>query len=71
MAYIVIPVAVVLFFGWKWWHKTQMVGLDHVDLDTGRRLIDDFDEHQARDEPRQQGRGAWYTTKKLLSRAVA
>lgn len=71
VAYIVIPVAVILYFGWKWWHKTEFISLDDIDLDTGRRLIGDF-------EPENEGleenatKVPWYKNpKKVLSRVLA
>ncbi|SJX65089.1 probable AGP3-Protein of the amino-acid permease family [Sporisorium reilianum f. sp. reilianum] len=71
VAYIVIPVAVVLFFGWKWWHKTRMVSLDDIDLVSGRRLIEDFEpEGEGSDETA--GKVPWYKNpKKVLSRILA
>lgn len=69
VAYIVIPVAVVLYFGCKWWHKTQIVSLDDVDLDTGRRLIEDFEPEP---EWLEENKTVWYKNpKKILSRILA
>ncbi|KAJ9474452.1 General amino acid permease AGP3 [Pseudozyma hubeiensis] len=78
VAYIVIPVAVALFVGWKWWHKTKLVALEDVDLVSGRRLIEDF-EPSSRQEQEQGSADKldvsekkWYRNpKKVLSRIIA
>ena len=40
VAYIVIPASVVLYVGWKLWHKTKIPSLMEMDLDSGRRTVD-------------------------------
>lgn len=42
--YICIPFFVVLWLGWKFYHKTKFVSLAQMDFDTGRREIDDNQE---------------------------
>ncbi|EPQ27624.1 uncharacterized protein PFL1_04762 [Pseudozyma flocculosa PF-1] len=44
VAYIVLPVSVILYFGWKLWHKTKIPTLDEIDLDSGRRNLKHLDE---------------------------
>lgn len=42
--YIGIPVFIVLYFAWKWVHKTKFWALEEVDLTTGRQEILDEEE---------------------------
>lgn len=70
VAYIVLPVAALLYFGWKLYHKTKIVSLDDVDLDTGRRLMEDFQVPDANDGL--EDHKPWYKNpKRLLSRILA
>ncbi|GAO49652.1 hypothetical protein G7K_3800-t2 [Saitoella complicata NRRL Y-17804] len=41
VAYVVLPAFLVLFLGWKWWHKTKWVNLEEADLDAGRKIYED------------------------------
>ncbi|KAM0747841.1 dicarboxylic amino acid permease [Meredithblackwellia eburnea MCA 4105] len=45
--YIGAPVFVIIYLGWKFYHKTSMIPLEEVDLTTGKR---EFDEDQAMHE---------------------
>lgn len=73
VAYIVIPVAVALYLGWKLFHRTKVVSLDDIDLDTGRRLIEDFEETDSSAEQDESlEKKAWYKNpKKVFSRILA
>ncbi|KAJ1043730.1 hypothetical protein NDA10_003512 [Ustilago hordei] len=72
VAYIVIPVAVALYFGWKLYHRTKIVSLDDIDLDTGRRLIEDFEEPTAADDDLLVEKKPWYKRPaKVISRVLA
>ncbi|KAI5480664.1 hypothetical protein MNV49_007591 [Pseudohyphozyma bogoriensis] len=42
--YIGIPAFVVIFLGWKFWHKTKLIPLTEVDLVTGKKEFDDDEE---------------------------
>lgn len=42
--YICIPMYLVMWLGWKFWHKTKFVSLSEMDFDTGRRQIDEDEE---------------------------
>ncbi|PWN47723.1 amino acid permease [Violaceomyces palustris] len=44
--YITIPIFLVLWLGWKFWHKTSFVHLEAMDFDTGRRQLDEMDEKE-------------------------
>ncbi|EIM85354.1 uncharacterized protein STEHIDRAFT_80731 [Stereum hirsutum FP-91666 SS1] len=35
-AYISIPIFVLLYYGWKWWHHTKFIPLREIDLMSGR-----------------------------------
>jgi amino acid transporter len=38
--YILLPVFVIFFLVWKFWHKTKLVKLEEMDIWSGRRDID-------------------------------
>lgn len=44
--YITIPLFLVAWIGWKFWHKTKFVSLSQMDFDTGRRELDEIDEKE-------------------------
>ncbi|KAJ1025853.1 hypothetical protein NDA16_002479 [Ustilago loliicola] len=73
VAYIVIPVAVALYFGWKLFHRTKIVSLDDIDLDSGRRLIEDFEESANTDnDDSSLEKKPWYKRPgKVISRILA
>lgn len=49
--YIVLPVFIIMLFGYKFWHKTKMIPSSQVDLDTYRDVVDaEEDQFQAKDE---------------------
>ncbi|ETS65402.1 hypothetical protein PaG_00136 [Moesziomyces aphidis] len=72
VAYIVIPVAVILYFGWKIIHRTRIVALEDIDLDSGRRLISDFEGPADVVDGDVPAKKPWYKNpKKLASRILA
>jgi amino acid transporter len=39
-AYISIAIFIVVWVGWKVWHKTKWIPLEEIDFFTGRRELD-------------------------------
>ncbi|KAI5953353.1 DIP5 [Candida jiufengensis] len=57
--YIVLPVFILLFVGYKLWYKTKWLKPQEVDLDTFRDVIDaEFEQYQAEDAERKAVREA-------------
>jgi yeast amino acid transporter len=46
IAYIILVLFVVVWVGWKLWHKTKLADLRTVDLQTGRREVLASDEEE-------------------------
>lgn len=67
VAYIVIPVAAALYVGWKLWHKTKIVRLDEMDLDSGRRLMEDYEAEEA---VKDNAGKKWYKTPKTIASRI-
>ncbi|TKY88487.1 hypothetical protein EX895_002475 [Sporisorium graminicola] len=51
--YICLPLFLVMWLGWKFYHKTQFVSLSQMDFDTGRRQIDENEEAEKIKESQQ------------------
>lgn len=51
--YICIPLFLVMWLGWKFYHKTKFVSLSQMDFDTGRRQIDENEEAEKIKESQQ------------------
>ncbi|KAN0065050.1 hypothetical protein ACQY0O_001545 [Thecaphora frezii] len=48
--YITIPLFLILWLGWKFYHKTKFVRLAEMDFDTGKRHLDEIDEKAKAEE---------------------
>lgn len=68
VAYIVIPVAAALYVGWKVIHRTKVVKLDEMDLDAGRRLIEQYEEADGSVEGR--SIKPWYKSPKTIASRI-
>ncbi|ORY87449.1 amino acid permease [Leucosporidium creatinivorum] len=76
VAYIIIPVFLILFVGWKFYHKTRFVRLEEMDLDSDRRQVErERDEQgiidQEVEEEEYGKKTAWGKTKAWASAVVA
>ncbi|EST09143.1 Amino acid permease/ SLC12A domain protein [Kalmanozyma brasiliensis GHG001] len=67
VAYIVIPVAAALYIGWKLWHKTKIVKLEEMDLDSGRRLMEDYEAEEA---VKDKADKKWYKSPKTIASRI-
>jgi amino acid transporter len=57
--YIVLPVFIIMYFAYKFWHKTSIIPASEVDLDTFRDVIDaEAIKYQEEDEERKAIRAA-------------
>ncbi|EGW34892.1 dicarboxylic amino acid permease [Spathaspora passalidarum NRRL Y-27907] len=46
--YIVLPVFLIMYFGYKFWYKTSIIKLHEVDLETYRDVVDaEFEKYEA------------------------
>ncbi|KAM0755033.1 AAT family amino acid transporter [Meredithblackwellia eburnea MCA 4105] len=45
--YITVLIFLILWVGWKFWHKTKHVSLHNMDFETGRRELDSMAEEEA------------------------
>lgn len=71
VAYIVLPVALALYLGWKLFHRTKIVSLEEMDLVSGRRVLEDFEDTDATAKL-DSVKKPWYKKpKKALSRIMA
>ncbi|KAK4057232.1 hypothetical protein OIO90_001727 [Microbotryomycetes sp. JL221] len=82
VSYLMVVVFAVTYLGWKWWHKTRIVSLAEIDLDTDRRQVeqeridqglvgeDEEDGWQHRSEKHDR-HGAWAKAKKIGARILA
>lgn len=61
--YILLPVFVLFYFGWKFWHKTRIVKVHEIDIWTGRR--DDLDVAKSADELNKK-RSIWYRARNVV-----
>ncbi|KAM0789327.1 hypothetical protein ACM66B_000163 [Microbotryomycetes sp. NB124-2] len=79
VAYLAVPLFVIMYLGWKLYHKTRILSLAEIDLDTDRRnverervdqgLVDDEDTTSWAEKGRK--KGLWATTKRVGARILA
>ena len=53
--YVGVLAAAACYGGWKILHKTRFIPLMEIDLVTGRRVLDEMDEIEFRDEEKATG----------------
>jgi amino acid transporter len=61
--YILLPVFILFYFGWKFWHKTRIVKVHEIDIWTGRR--DDLDAPKSEEELRKK-RTLWHRARNVV-----
>ncbi|ORY87962.1 amino acid permease [Protomyces lactucae-debilis] len=59
VAYIVLPVSVLGYIGWKFWHKTRWLRSHEMDLQSGRILEEDLDAPSLVDGSTQKKKSIW------------
>ena len=61
-AYIAIPTFFALWAGYKFYYKTRIIPLDQVDLDSGKREIDEEEEQFLAEQAKLGPRNWWQRT---------
>ncbi|KAK4048237.1 hypothetical protein OIV83_004942 [Microbotryomycetes sp. JL201] len=80
ISYLAIPIFVICYLGWKFYHKTHILSIAEIDLDSDRRTVEreradqgllDAEEETSWAEKQQSRQGLWAKAKTVGSRILA